>query len=131
MEQELLTLPEHLSSSPFFTCFCGVCVVHGVKLYAFTVLVPYCDVRYNFRVKTFVSILRDSFLFCRGLIFVFVFTYIYWCPKRFPYQMMFFSLNSNTTGVTSGAGNAHPSGAPQSIPRFSLRFVLLDLWFSV
>jgi len=29
---------------------------------------------------------------------------------------MFVSLNSNTTGVTFGAGNAGPSGAPGYIP---------------
>jgi hypothetical protein len=27
-------------------------------------------------------------------------------------------LNSNTTGVTSGAGNANPSGASEITPRF-------------
>jgi len=31
------------------------------------------------------------------LLMLFVFIYLYWCPTRFPYQMMFVSLNSNTT----------------------------------
>ena len=30
--------------------------------------------------------------------------YIYWCPTRFPYHMMFVSFNSNTMDVISGAG---------------------------
>jgi hypothetical protein len=33
----------------------------------------------------------------------------------------------NTTGVTSEAGTAYPSGAPESTPRFLVGFVLLDL----
>jgi len=44
---------------------------------------------------------------------LFVFIFIYWCPTRSPYQMMLVSFNSNTTGVTCGAGTAHPSGAPE------------------
>ena len=47
----------------------------------------------------------------------FVFIYVYWCPARFLCQMMLVSLNSNTTGVISGAGTVNPSGAPAS-PRF-------------
>ena len=43
---------------------------------------------------------------------LFVFIYTYWCPTRFPYQMIFVSSNSHTTGVTCGAGPANPSGAP-------------------
>jgi hypothetical protein len=44
-------------------------------------------------------------LSCFEFIF-YVFIYVSWCPTRFPYQMMLVSLNSNTTGVTSGAGTA-------------------------
>ena len=33
----------------------------------------------------------------------------------------------NTTGVTSGAGIAYPSGAPELTPRILMGFVLLDL----
>ena len=43
---------------------------------------------------------------------------------------MFVSLNSNTTGVTGGAGNAGPSGAPQYIPglkRGSCRLICVVL----
>jgi hypothetical protein len=44
---------------------------------------------------------------------LFVFIYGYWCPTRFPYQMMFVSFNSNTTGVTRGAGSVRHSGVPE------------------
>ena len=36
--------------------------------------------------------------------------------------MMFVLLNSNMTGVTSGAGTANPSGAPE----FTVGFVLFN-----
>jgi len=45
--------------------------------------------------------------------FIKIFVFIYWCPTRFLYQMMFVSFNGNTTGVTSGTGTSNPSGAPQ------------------
>jgi hypothetical protein len=47
------------------------------------------------------------------LFMFFVCIYVYWCPTQFPCQMMFVLFNSNTTGVTSGAGTAIPSGAPE------------------
>ena len=50
------------------------------------------------------------------LILLFVFIYVFWCATRFPYQMMFMSLNSNTTGVTCGARTANPSGAHEFTP---------------
>ena len=37
----------------------------------------------------------------------------------------------NTTGTTSGAGTANPSGAPEFTPGFQWGFVLLDLYFYV
>jgi hypothetical protein len=39
--------------------------------------------------------------------------------------MVFVSLSSNTTGVTSEAGTTNPAGAPQ----FFVEFILLDFWF--
>ena len=42
--------------------------------------------------------------------------FIYVC--LFPYRMMFVSFNSSTTGVTSEAGTANPSGAPGFTPGF-------------
>ena len=50
---------------------------------------------------------------------LFVFIYLYWRPIRFPYQMMFVSFSSNTTGVTSGARTSSPSGAHEFPTGFS------------
>ena len=36
---------------------------------------------------------------------LFVFIYVYWCPTRFQYQMMFVSFYSNTTGVIKWSRN--------------------------
>ena len=47
-----------------------------------------------------------------------VFSYVYWCPTRFPYQLMFMSLNSNMRGVTCGAGTANPFGELEFTPGF-------------
>ena len=85
------------------------------------------DERCDFRVKQKQwSIPLDSHLFNRGLVFYLVICiYVYLCPTRFPYQMMFVSLNSNTTGVTCGAGTANLSGAPEITPVFSAIRVVL------
>jgi len=66
-----------------------------------------------------------------NLLMLFVFIYVYWYPTRFPCQMMFVSFNSNTMGVTGGAGITNPSRAPESPSRFLVGFVLLDLKVSV
>ena len=63
------------------------------------------------------SIRLDTHLFCREFMLI-VFIYAYWCPTQFPYQMMFVSFNSTTTGVTCGAGTANPSGAHECTPGF-------------
>ena len=47
------------------------------------------------------------------VMYVIVFIYIYWCPTRFPYQMIFVSFNTKMTGVTSGAETVDPSGTPK------------------
>jgi len=39
--------------------------------------------------------------------------------KRFPYQIMLVLFNSNTTGVTSGAGTTYPSVIPESLLVFN------------
>jgi len=39
---------------------------------------------------------------------LFVFIYVYWCPKRYLFQMIL-SFNSNTTVVTWGVGIIKPS----------------------
>jgi len=43
---------------------------------------------------------------------LFVFIYLYCCPARFPYQMMFVLFNCKTMGVTSATGTANPSAEP-------------------
>jgi hypothetical protein len=62
-----------------------------------------------------------SHLFCQGFMFYLCLFYFYvnWCPSRFPFQMMFVSFNSYTTGITSGAGTANLSGNLSSSPHFN------------
>jgi hypothetical protein len=43
---------------------------------------------------------------------VFTYIYVYWCPSRFPYQMMFVLVISNTAGVACRAGYPYLS-SPQ------------------
>ena len=83
--------------------------------YVFTYLVQSCDAYYDFHVK---PMFNSSLLhqFCQEFIFVFIYTQI--CPTRYPYHMMFMSINSNTTCITSGAANANPSGGPEFTPPF-------------
>jgi hypothetical protein len=49
---------------------------------------------------------------------MFVFIYVYLCPTRLPYQMMFVSFNSNTTGVNGVTGTAYPSRLHELTPDF-------------
>ena len=42
---------------------------------------------------------------------LFPFIYAYWCPTRFPYQMMLMSFNSNTVVGNCSEGAAYPSGS--------------------
>jgi len=89
-KQELLTFPEHLSSSPVIwwsPCCSSVCVffcVCVVLLYVFTFWIPYCDVRYDFRIKTiFGSSLQQ--IVCRRvhvLFTLFVLVCVLWCPTH-------------------------------------------------
>ena len=60
VEQELF--------APVFILSQWVHVVHVVKLFVFTLLVPYCDVLDDFCVKT---MLDSSHLFCRGSCFIY------------------------------------------------------------
>ena len=46
-----------------------------------------------------------------------------WCSTRFPHQTMFVSVNSNTMGVTRGAGTANTSGVLGFTPGLYLRGV--------
>jgi len=81
-KQELLTLREHQSSpSGFWLIFLVFCVV---ILCVFTLWVPCCDVRSDFRIKT----MFGSFLppvVCRMahvLFTLFVFVCLKWCPTH-------------------------------------------------
>jgi hypothetical protein len=58
----------------------------------------------------------------------YLYLFVCWCPVRFPYHMMFLSLNSRTTGVTRGTGTTNSSGAPEFITGL-VGFVLLDIYF--
>lgn len=49
---------------------------------------------------------------------LFVFNYVYQCPTRFPYHMMFVLYNNNTIGITGRAGSANRSRAHEFIPHF-------------
>ena len=71
VEQELCSLPDQLSSPPFFlTCLSEVRVVRVVKLHVFTLLCcAGCPLRFP----------RVHVLFM-----LFVFIYVNWCPTRFP-----------------------------------------------
>ena len=58
--------------------------------------------------------------FCRGsmfYIYLYLFTYTGF-QTRIQYQMLFISLNSNTTNVTSGEGTGYPSGVHEFTPVF-------------
>jgi hypothetical protein len=95
----------HRSGAPEFTfgvyMYSRGSIVHLPKLHVFTFYVSGCDVRYGFLVKTtFVSLLQFVLSGIHVLSNSFLSIYVYWCQTRFPYQMMFVSLKSNTTDVT-------------------------------
>lgn len=62
---------------------------------------------------------------------VIIFINVYWCPSRFPYQMILVSSNSNTMGVTIIAGTVCPSRAPEFIPVFLWGRVAKILFFTL
>ena len=77
--------------------------------------VPCCDISYDCHLLSpfFGSSLTPFILQKVDILFMlFVCIYVYWCPTRFLYQMMFVSFNSNTTGVTCRAGTSNYSGSP-------------------
>jgi len=65
-------------------------------------------------VKTMVGSSLPQFISegCLFVILLFVFIYVYWCPTRFRYHLIFISFKSNMTGTTSGEGIAYSSGVP-------------------
>ena len=70
------------------------------------------------------------YLFIKVCLCIYLCTFAYQCPPFFPYQKIFVSFISSTTGVTCLAGATHISGAPQIIS-FSVMFVLLNRKFLV
>jgi hypothetical protein len=107
----------------FNTSLSGVRVVHAdTCLHVFMFLVPCCDVRYDFRVKTiFDSCVLTPICFVGGFVLIMsiVFIYVCWCTTRLPYKMMFLSFNSSTTGATRGAETANPCETHEFSPAFS------------
>jgi hypothetical protein len=60
------------------------------------------------------------------LLMLFVFIYVYWCPTRFPYQMMYVLIYNCTASVTRGVVNDNPSGEHEFIsvsPKLSFSLV--------
>jgi hypothetical protein len=60
-----------------------------------------------------------------------VFIYVFWCPIRFLYQMMFVSFNSNTTVVACAVGTANSSVAHEFTPVSNAVVLLHDLLLTV
>jgi hypothetical protein len=97
-----------LFDSPlFFTCTC--CQVTW-----FHVISSMLWWTPRFQRKNNVRFILSPIYFVGSLCFIsmlFIFTYAYWCPTQFPYQMTFLSFNSkyNTTGVACVTGTTcHP-----------------------
>ena len=84
-----------------------------VSLHVFTFLIPCCDVRYDFYIKT---IFGRNFFIC--LVSCFINVISVYLRIRSLCEMMFVSFNSNITGVTYGTGTANPSGAPEFTSEF-------------
>ena len=86
-KQQLLTFHKHLNSAKLF---CGICVAHFFHFFCvaplcvFTIWVPCCDVRYDFRRKTmFGSSLPPIVCSSAHVLFtLFVFAYVQWCPTH-------------------------------------------------
>ena len=55
-------------------------------------------------------------MFCLCYLYLFIYTGVH--PARCPLQIMFVSFDSNTMSITTGAGTAYPSGAPEFTPHF-------------
>ena len=79
-------LPFASTRLPLWCFFVGsvlliLLVVYVVLLCIFTFLVPCCDVRYEFRIKTMFSS-SSSPVVCRRahVLLCFVYVYLYWCP---------------------------------------------------
>jgi hypothetical protein len=92
VEDELLTFPGF-----FFTCP----VVHVGKLH----FLLWCPLLFPH--KNYTRFFTTSICVVGGSCLIYVI-----CPTRFAYQMMFVSFNSNTKGVTIGAGTSNLTSSP-------------------
>jgi len=74
-----------LSGSPEFASFFFTCIsrFRAVQLHVFKVLVPYCDVPYDFLVTTVFGSYLFSFVLSGVHVLLMLFVFIYWCPTRF------------------------------------------------
>ena len=83
--------------------------LHGLSysVWAITIKQQYtsCNERWKRILVNYNTRLFREFVFY----LLFVFIYVYWCSKRFPYHIRFESFNSNMSGVTNRAENAYPS----------------------
>jgi hypothetical protein len=61
------------------------------------------------------------------LFMLFVFTYAYWCPTRFPYHMMFMSFNVTQQVSLVEHGTPNTLRNTQDHSRFLVRLVLLNV----
>ena len=96
-EQELLTLPEHMSSSHRFwwnQCCSSFFVFCVVLLCTFTFRAPCCDVLYDFRMKMmFGSSLPQVVCMMEHVLFaLFVFLCLWWCPTPIVLCFVFIRL---------------------------------------
>ena len=89
----------------------GLCVVHFVHLHVFMILFPLSGVRSGIRVKPMISSYLFPFILqtFHVLFEIFIFINAYWCPTRFPHQMMFGRFNTDTLSATSGGRTGYTS----------------------
>ena len=126
------TLPEHLSSSPVFLVrsMFFIFLVFVLPICVFTVLVPCCDVRYDFHIKTMFSSSLPPVVFVGGLMSYCVFVYVceFWCPTYIDYMGIM-------VGVSLEAVAVYPSRAPWFTSCFGVVVLLMILvfyfWFFV
>jgi hypothetical protein len=95
----------HLCSPPYLFLL-GLVLINVVRLH----VSPFFRVVMSDMISALKRLYSHSLY--RRFLFFCVFIYVYWCPRRFPWQLMFVSFNSYTTGFTSGAETAKPYREP-------------------
>ena len=103
----------------FSSVLSKVRIIHFVQSNVFTFSVQFSSV---------MCVRYDFVCLCRGFMFFGVLIYLYWCPPRYPYQMMFVSFKSITimTGAISGAENTYLFRASECVSGFNR-----DTYFSI